>query len=73
MENKMRRGHSRLTASMANNHLNPAAILANGRDPLERPLRPNRSIFQFVPVGGVEQETDEFSLPVGSGLLENAR
>ena len=30
-------------------------------------------MFDLVVVSGVEQETDEFSLPVGSGLLENAR
>ncbi len=56
-----------------NNHLNPTAILANARDPLERRHRRNRSCFDLILVGGVEQETDEFSLPVGSGLLENAR
>jgi hypothetical protein len=66
---KRRHGHFGF-ASMPNN---PAAILASGRDQFERRLRPNCSYVHLVLVGGVEQETDEFSLPVGSGLLENAR
>ena len=32
-----------------------------------------RSCFDLALIGGIEQETDEFGLPVGSGLLENAR
>ena len=32
-----------------------------------------RSCFDLALIDGVEQETDEFGLPVGSGLLENAR
>ena len=43
VKNKMRHRHSRLTASIANDHLKPAAFLANGRDPLERRHRQNRA------------------------------
>ena len=41
--------------------------------PCEWPHFPSCSYVRLVLVGSVEQESDEFSLPVGSGLLENAR
>ena len=50
-----------------------AAIFASGRDEPKRLHRRKRLCFPTLRFGGAEQKTDEFGLPVRSGLLENVR
>jgi hypothetical protein len=50
-----------------------AAIFASVRDE-PKPLRGGKRLcFLALRFGGAEQKTDEFGLPVRSGLLENVR
>ena len=50
-----------------------AAIFASVRDEPKRLRRGKRLCFPTLRFGGAEQTTDEFGLPVRSGLLENVR
>jgi hypothetical protein len=71
---KQRHRHSRLTASIANSHLNPAAFLANGRDPLERRHRRNRAHVSILSSSSASNRRRMSSacrwFPVFSKMLE---